>query len=278
MQMKRVIAWGFGWQSTTMAVMSALGDLPKVDLILGSDPGWERRKTYETIEFYKPWIEAHGVPVAILTTGDIRRQGASEHIHIPFWTETGAPLQRQCTNHFKIMPARRYLRQWLGYPESKAPHPRKGAIEQWMGYTIDERYRMEASNVQYIVHRFPLIEKNFARWDCPTYLKAHGLPLPVKSACIGCPYRDASEWLEMATNDPDEFEDACRFDEENRDNPLAARGAPSTADSLYIWRGGNIPLREVDLVGEAERERRRVKVAQLGFPFPAGCNDGWCKV
>jgi len=37
----RVISWGRGIPSTTMAVMSALGHLERVDAVLHCDPGWE---------------------------------------------------------------------------------------------------------------------------------------------------------------------------------------------------------------------------------------------
>ena len=41
----KFISWGGGVQSTTMAVMSALGDLEPVDAVIFADTGWEREAT-----------------------------------------------------------------------------------------------------------------------------------------------------------------------------------------------------------------------------------------
>lgn len=272
--MKRVLSWGLGLQSTTLGVLSALGELPKLDLIITSDPGWERQKSYAVADFYTEYFEDAGIPVVILKPGNVRKQGAEEHIHIPFWTETGGPLQRQCTSHFKIAPIKRYLRQWLGYPASTPPHPPPGSVEQWIGFTIDERARCAPSKIKWQRKRYPLIEMNWARWDCGPYLESHGLPVPIKSACIGCPYRSASEWLEIQREAPGEWREAIEFDERNRDNPLAKRGA-STADRLYLWREA-IPLAEANLIPLAEKEQRRPETAQMGFAL--GCDDGYCHV
>lgn len=246
-------SWGLGVQSTFLFVASALGlyGLPKLDAIFTADTQWEREESYKIYDFYKGWYEDRDIPVVRVTAGNIRELGATEHIHIPFFTETGAPLQRQCTSEFKIKPVRRAMRKFMGYHQSKAPHPAPGQIEQWMGISWDEWDRMSTSDVKYINHRYPLIENHINRWDCEAALEALGLPVPIKSACVGCPYRDAANWLEMKTNSPDEFADAVAFDYENRHNPLAERGN-STADQLYVWRG-LIPLDQVDWEAEVEK-------------------------
>ena len=40
-----VLSWGVGVQSTAMAAMVALGDLPPVDIVIHIDTGWERKPT-----------------------------------------------------------------------------------------------------------------------------------------------------------------------------------------------------------------------------------------
>jgi hypothetical protein len=232
--------------------MSALGDLPRLDLVIHADAGWERQATVEMRDWYTDWLRERDVEVAIIQTGDIRIQGAKEHIHIPFWTASGGPLRRQCTRYFKIAPIKRYLRQRLGYHPSLPPHPKSGSVEQWLGVTVDEWRRATPNWVQYIVHRWPLLELKLNRGDCAVWLQDHDLPVPVKSACIGCPYRSASEWLELREQSPEEWAEAVAFDRENRHNPLAAR-AGSTADELYIWRGLEA-LDKADLEAAAERE------------------------
>lgn len=181
----RVISWGRGVPSTTMVMMSALGHLEKADAVLHCDPGWEHQLTYEIGEYYSTLLARRWVHAEVIPTGNIRQEGAKEHKHIPFWTETGGPLRRQCTAHFKIKPQKRRTRELMGYDPSKAPHPPPRAVEQWIGFTTEEYTRMRGSHVKFIVNRWPLIEKNMSRRDCVAYLESHGWPIPPPSSCVG---------------------------------------------------------------------------------------------
>jgi hypothetical protein len=151
--------------------------------------------------------------IEVIYSGDIREKGAHSHMHLPFWTRTGGHLRRQCTRVFKIEPIRRLMREIAGFHPTDKPHPWPGQFELWLGISLDEWDRMSDSNVKYIRHRYPLVDLGMTRRDCVRWLQGHGLPVPVKSACIGCPFRKASEWLEL---EPDEFEQAVLFDELNR--------------------------------------------------------------
>ena len=264
-----VLSWGCGVQSTALAVMSALGDLPWLDAIVTADTGWERQATYEIRDYYTTWLEDRGIDVYVVSAGNVQEQGAKEHIHIPFFTETGGPLQRQCTKNFKIVPIKHQLRKLINHHPTSPPNPPAGSIVQWLGISLDEYQRMNDSRVQYIIHRYPLVEKRPTRTDCIAYLREKHLPVPIKSACIGCPYRRASEWLEMKQDSPAEWAEVVMFDEANRHNPLAARGN-SNADALYIYKHAQ-PLATADLAKDAQREK---KSKQL----PLICDSGYCHV
>lgn len=263
------LSWGCGVQSTAVAVMSAFGDLPLLDVVITADTGWERQATYETRDFYTTWLQDRGIDVYVVSAGNVKLQGAEEHIHIPFFTETGGPLRRQCTRYFKIVPIKHKLRRLMGYHPIRPPHPRPGSVVQWLGISLDEYQRMKPSGVKYIIHKFPLVEKRLTRNDCIEYLESKRLPVPIKSACIGCPYRRASEWLEMKDASPGEWAEVIAFDEVNRDNPLAVRGK-STADRLYVYQK-SVPLAIADLEGDAKRERK-----WRGLPLI--CDAGYCHV
>ncbi len=266
----RVLSWGCGLQSTTLLAMSALGEIDPLDVAIHIDLHWEKRRTIQTRDWYTAWARERGVRVEIIDAGDIHALGAAEHVHMPFWTATGGPLQRQCTQNFKVKPARRRIRELLGYHASKPPHPRPGAVEQWIGFSLDEWERMKASGVKFIVNRFPLIERRLTRQDCATWLRAHDLPVPVKSGCIGCPYTSASEWLDLRAHEPESWQEAVAFDEANRHNPLAKRnGGNSTADALYVWQEAT-PLAEADLEAAARREWRAKQLPLLM------CNEAGC--
>ena len=119
----RVLSWGVGVQSTALAVMSALGDLDPLDLVITADTGWERAVTYESRDFYRAWLQARGLRVEIVNGGNIRDTQIGDHMNIPAWTMTGAPLKRQCTREYKIRPIRRRVREILGFPTSRPPAP-----------------------------------------------------------------------------------------------------------------------------------------------------------
>lgn len=111
---------------------------------------------------------------------------------------------------------------------------------------------MKDSTVQYIVNKHPLIDLKINRWDCESGYRRLGYPIPVKSSCVGCPYRDAAGWLLMQHQDPAEFEEAVSFDRFNRNNPLAQQGK-SIADNLFVWYGLK-PLDQVDFESISKTE------------------------
>lgn len=270
------LSWGCGIQSTTLAVMSAFGDMPKIDAAIFADTGWERQQTYDILNWYRPWLIKRGIQVYVVSAGDIRKDGVAEHIHIPFWTSTGGPLQRQCTSNFKIVPIKHQIRRLIGYDPIKPPHPPAGNVEQWQGISLDEYQRMRDSRVAYIVHRFPLVESRITRDDCVRYLEEHDLPVPIKSACVCCPYRSASEWLQMKQDAPGEWSEAIAFDEQNRHNPLALRGG-SVSDELFLYkqRYGKesvIPLTDVDLEYDVSKERGSKQLPLIL------CDGGYCQI
>lgn len=265
--MYKAISWGCGVQSTAMAVMSALGDLEPIDIVITADTGWERKATYEARDFYANWLPGRGVNVEIINTGNIREDGIKKNnIDFPFYTESGAPLRRQCTGNFKIDPIKRRLRELNEFDKSKPPHPKPGTFEMWLGISLDEYTRMNQSTVKFIVNRYPLIEQRITRNDCIDYLESHDLPVPIKSACIGCPYHTASEWLELQETAPEEFEDVVLFDEQIRNLAALKR---HNDDAVYVYRKAK-PLKEADFEADAKRERQG---KQLPLMI---CESGYC--
>ena len=250
--MLTVLSWGVGVQSTAMAVMVALGDLPPVDIVVHIDPGWERKPTIASRDWYTDWLGYHGVKVEIHKGQyDVKTGGAAAHRHIPLWT-SGGPLTRQCTREYKIRPMRRRVRELMGYHRSDPPHPPRGSVEQWIGITTDEAKRESESRVAYVVKRYPLLEKGISRQDCVDYLEDHGLPVPVRSHCACCPLQTAREWLEIKNEDPEGWPELLAFDEYVRNNPLLGMGV--RAAELFVY-AGRIPLAEADLEAAAARCR-----------------------
>lgn len=263
--MMRILSWGRGVQSTTLAALSALGKLEPLDAVLHADTGWERQATYEVGDWYSGWLARRGVCSEVLTGQDIWQEGAVKHIRMPFWTSEGGPLCRECTGHFKVEKIKRRSRELAGYNATAAPHPPADTIELWIGISADEWQRAKPSRVQFTRHRFPLLELRMTRADCISFLESEGLPVPVKSACIGCPYRRASEYLDLTQ---DEFAQAVEFDECNRCIPSLQRDGDSD-DRTYIYRDplhGPIALADADLQRAAAEERNRPVQLPLFIP------------
>jgi len=195
-------------------------------------------------------------------------------------------LRRQCTQELKINPNDKALKYWLSvkntiplppgysirqalpwrdYPASslrgwklmegenqadwsdiRLHVPEDVYIENLFGISEDEPLRAKERGPAWQKTRYPLIEKGMTRDDCVAWLKANGHPVPYKSACVQCPYRSDEAWLWMQENFPDEFADACRYDDWLRTPEAKERGAYSAVrGTMYIHRSC-IPLRDVD--------------------------------
>jgi len=262
----RVLSWGGGTQSTALGEMSTSGETEKLDAILFADTGFERQGTYEAVDFYMGRWRKKGLHVEIVSGGDIEELGAAVHKHMPLRTDSGSPLLRECTREFKITPVKRRVRELMGFDKAKKPDPPSGSVEGWIGFSTDEYHRMGNKRLpKYWVNRYPLIEMRIMRWDSIKYLENKGLPVPIPSACIGCPFRKPGEWLEMSKEVPFEFKQAVEFDERIR------RQIPKNvkAENLYIYRKG-IPLIEADLESDAKKQKNGVQIPMMF------CIDGQC--
>lgn len=247
----KVLSFGCGVQTVTLAAMSCLGELEMPDFAVLGDTKREKRATYEYLRWFVPWAAERGLRIIEECKGDIRADAldsSKRFASMPLWTETGylihrgkekGALRRQCTNEYKIEVVNRVIRKEAGLK----PRQRwKGdPVEQWLGISLEEfAMRGSISRDKWIVLKFPLVEKRMTRGDCVEWLKAHGLPIPVKSACTICPFTDNSGWRRLKAESPDEFEDACRFDDDIRKARVSVRNPVYLHQSLK-------PLREANL-------------------------------
>lgn len=265
----KAISLGWGVQSFTLAAMAALGELEPVDVAIHADTTHERKLTYEFAARWTPWLEERGVRVVTVSEPEQASKVTTEATDIPAFTVTrllpggtnevmipahtatnnGGMLRRQCTHRWKIAPMRRWLQA-----------NRDGAVvEQWLGISLDEVQRMKDSDVKYVAHRWPLIERRMTRGDCVTWLERHGIEVPPKSACSFCPFHSTAEWRRVK-NTPEDWEKAVAVDE-------AIRSVRPPYD-LFLHMS-RIPLVDVDLKSEADR-------GQLSL-WDAEC-DGVCGV
>lgn len=233
----KVLSLGWGVQSFTLAAMSAVGEIEKIDLAIHSDTTHERSATYEFARKYTSWLAERGVEVQTVSDKKQSEKVDTNKTDIPAFTisSTGKKgmLRRQCTHRWKIVPMRRYLQKI-----------RQGRqIEQWIGISTDEALRMKESDVKYITHRWPLIEKGMSRNDCKVWLENHGLEIPPRSACVFCPYHDMKEWHDLQEY-PKDYQKAIAIDQ-----TLRKKRPPY---DLFV-HPACIPLEDVDLRTEIEK-------------------------
>lgn len=215
--MLHVLSMGWGVQSFTLAAMSALGDLPKVDFAVYADTLHEKSATYRFMEKWQPWLEEHGIWVAHVTAEEDGEDNAIINkygfVDIPAFATSDENIKnkwlmkRHCTPEWKIMPTRRFLQ------EQRVDEQ----VELWMGISTDEFERAKDSLVQYIIHRYPLLDLDMSREDCQDWLLAHNLEVPPRSSCYFCPYTYLDDWKDLEKNAPDDFARAVEIDEQLRD-------------------------------------------------------------
>ena len=242
----RVINLGAGVQSTTLILMAARGEFDVIpDCAIFADTQWEPKAVYEHLD----WLErevGHIIPIYRVTKGNIRQaclesKNGKRFAALPFHVRNpdgkSGMLRRQCTREYKIEPINRKIRELLGFK------PRKRitkTVEQWFGISIDEAFRMRDSRYPWAINRYPLVEKDMTRWDCVLWLQRNGYPVPMKSACIGCPFHDDRYWRDMRDNRPEEWADAVDFDRQIR------TGLRGVLHEAYLHRS-LVPLDQVDL-------------------------------
>lgn len=259
-----VLSLGWGVQSTTLAAMVALKELPPVDYAIFADTTHEGQGTYAHAAKWTPWLEEHGVKVVTVQGNrtEVVREDWKDSVMIPAFTvnsETGkaGQVQRQCTHDWKIVAIRRFIRGLL-------PNPKPGQVESWQGISLDEWKRMRTSDVAYITNVYPLVERRITREACVAWLQAHGLDVPPKSACTFCPYKSLGAWRDLKRQGGPDWQEALAVDDAIR-NKRRKHG-----HDLFL-HPARIPL------AEAVRIPEDVGAHQFGlFEAEQPCDSGYC--
>jgi hypothetical protein len=254
-EMKKVLSCGAGVQSSTVLLMSCLGELPKLDAAVFADTGWEPPDVYRYLEFLKDTSERHGIPFYVVSAGDIRDNKFSGTM--PWYVDTGGDkegsVQRGCTDRLKIGPVEKKISEIVGRDPGQRWDENKHFYEHWFGISADEIGRCRMSKDAHKVFRYPLIEDAdppMRRSDCIAWCKQRGFPGPARSACLCCPYHTNAEWRRIRDNYPEEFAAVAKFEKEIQSRK-GERGL-SFVGTPYLHRS-LVPIDQVDLSTEEER-------------------------
>lgn len=253
----RIISLGAGVQSTVLALMAAKGDIEMPDAAIFADTGWEPQAIYDHLD----WLDTElPFPVHRVQLSDIRQHSLDTlkddkyRTSLPFFfaDENGAKAMasRQCTAAFKIQPIQKKVRELL-HLEKNERVKKSVQVENWMGITRDEIYRVKPSRIKYMPSRWPLIEKNMTRHDCNLWFNENYPDRPPleKSSCIGCPFKSDEQWRDMKNNDPVSWIDVVEFDKALRSGDRHAFGQKAP---VYV-HGSLKPIDEVDFRDATDR-------------------------
>lgn len=271
--MLRIISLGAGVQSTTLALMSAAGEIDQADCAIFADTGDEPRGVYDHLQRLMPMLpftthvvrawEGYGNPGIKQRLGDeilaaargTGKQGS--HSRPPFFVRnpdgTGGIIRRQCTGDYKIDVIQKKERELLGLKRGQR-WPKEILIEQWIGISTDEASRQKpvmqrtVRNGQpvmiphpTIAGRWPLLERRMSRADCMRWLTKHGHPIPPKSACTFCPFHSNAEWRRIKDS-PADWARAVEIDRAIRTGLVAKQ-----LDGELYLHASRKPLELVDL-------------------------------
>lgn len=118
----RILSLGAGVQSTTLALLSANGELPKLDAAIFADTGWEPRGVYDHLDrLEREVLTPAGIPLYRVNNGNIRddvldpnkMRSIPAHTRDPETGEDGM-LGRKCTQVYKFQPIMGQVRLLLG--------------------------------------------------------------------------------------------------------------------------------------------------------------------
>lgn len=242
----RVLSLGAGVQSSVLALMSAGGELERLDAAIFADTGNERRRVYAWLGWLEaqlpfPVIRASRPGPTLGETMDEVASGSRPYEGTPvaplYLADPVGVLPKQCNADFKRDVVLREVARLLG----GAPRDGVPVVEMWVGFSTEpeELARVASNRRKYIHNRYPLIEARMKRADCQRWLQERQYPRAPRSACIYCPFRDDQGWQEMKEHEPEDFAEAVGFDRRWRTITPSGQGA------AFVHRSRQ-PLDEVD--------------------------------
>jgi hypothetical protein len=209
---KPVTVWscGGGVQSTVMAALIIQGRIPKPDLSLMTDCGYEQEQTMSYVHnVLIPELKKAGVELNIIKTTDYSNNDITDKrgfITIPLYKDDNGKAVKyptRCNSSFKVRPAMNWIR------EQGVNH-----CENWLGISTDEYKRARPGSRRWVKLRYPLIEMGISREDCMTIIANHGWPKPPRSNCYFCPQQNNESWVNMKVNHPADWHKAIQVEKE----------------------------------------------------------------
>jgi hypothetical protein len=237
-------------QSAAIAALIVQGEL-RPDLAVIVDTGREQSSTWDYMdEVITPALSTVGVTLHRVHKSEFEKRdlygGANgDTLLMPVFTTQGGEIGKMsnfCSSYWK----REIVKRWANAQGVKA-------VDNWLGYSVDEMERMASGRGQKWRNVFPLINRRMNRGDCQALVRRMGWPDPPRSSCYMCPNHTQAEWRDIRDNKPEDWKAAVTLDKEIR-----------LRDPHAFLHADAVPLEDADL-SDAN-----------GSLFGQGCMSGHC--
>ena len=216
-----IFSSGGGTQSTAITALIVQGRLPRPDVVIIADTGFEKATTWQYLdsvirpELAKIGLEVHRVSTewqSVPEHGNPMMSHNGNTVLIPAFSSqtfgSTGKLSGYCSARWKVETRNRYLRSALGIPLRKQ--------RTWIGFSLEESRRatrmMLGEEYKRGLIRFPLIhDVPLRREQSIGIVQQMGWPTPPRSACFMCPNMRDDEWADIS---PEELTQAGELERE----------------------------------------------------------------
>lgn len=222
-----VLNYSGGSQSSYLLKLVLEGKIerPFRFVVMQADPGMEQEGSIWTVLKYRQKCREQGIDI-ITATGpslfndlvSLPSTGARRIDNPPFWTRnkdgTRGRLRQKCTDHYKIAPMDRAVRQYLKnkYGIRGGSSLRPGLVQKWIGFAADEWHRCSDSSTAYVTFRFPLIELGLTKQQVVEGFGQFQEESPDRSVCSACPWNGLNFFKKMYDERPLNWAQAVEVD------------------------------------------------------------------
>lgn len=238
-----MLAYGGGVNSAGLLCGWVERGLRPLDLVIFSDTGGERSKTYAHVELMNDWLIDRGYPIITVVR-------ALRTLEEDCWAYGRLPSlaygYKGCSGKFKTDPQVKWVNAWETARETWA---RGGKVLKLTGYDADEPHRADSGERQdrKYWYRYPLIEWGWGRKECVAAIQRAGLPVPTKSACFFCPSNTVPEIKELQRDYPDLLARALAMEEQGMVNATNVAGLGRRFSWRDLINGKPMPLLDTEI-------------------------------
>lgn len=151
----RVLSYGGGTQSAALALMSAAGQLPRLDAVVFADTEGELPETYSYAEYVQGHLDRAGIPFVRVSAGSLEDALLSPvrttsnptppaHVLNPDGS-AGKVLGYRCSYDFKRRIVTREVKRLANERGGGRGAWKRMRVEQWLGFSVDEIARCKES-------------------------------------------------------------------------------------------------------------------------------------